>query len=228
MGERTAEDRKVEGSTPSRGIFMFKKTILARLSKADSFSILNAIFGITSLCLLFSSEWYAFVFILLAVLADGMDGIVARKYGSSLPIIDEFADMISFVAAPSAIFFNHYGLLAIPFIYAYVLASIIHLLNYHYGTKEIFVGLPTPAGAIIVVSISILSFPVWLACIITAFISLLIFFPIHYPRIEGMERVIGAFVIFLAIFLGCGYRIFVLLLILSTLAYVTLSPFKVR
>ncbi|KAA0005772.1 MAG: hypothetical protein FE045_04420 [Thermoplasmata archaeon] len=80
-------------------MFMFEKTILARLSKADSFSILNAIFGTTSICLLFSNEWYAFVFIMLAVLADGMDGTIARKYGSNLPIIDEFADMISFVAA---------------------------------------------------------------------------------------------------------------------------------
>ena len=226
MGERTAEDRKVEGSTPSRGIFMFKKTILARLSKADSFSILNAIFGITSLCLLFSSEWYAFVFILLAVLADGMDGIVARKYGSSLPIIDEFADMISFVAAPSAIFFNHYGLLAIPFIYAYVLASIIHLLNYHYGTKEIFVGLPTPAGAIVIASICILSSPVWASLFIVSLLSILIFLPIKYGRIEGLERIIALIIIVAAIF--GGHSIFIFILLASTFTYIALSPLTAR
>ena len=226
MGERTAEDRKVEGSTPSRGIFMFKKTILARLSKADSFSILNAIFGITSLCLLFSSEWYAFVFILLAVLADGMDGIVARKYGSSLPIIDEFADMISFVAAPSAIFFNHYGLLAIPFIYAYVLASIIHLLNYHYGTKEIFVGLPTPAAAIVIASICILSFPVWASLFIVSLLSILIFLPIKYGRIEGLERIIALIIIVAAIF--GGHSIFIFILLASTFTYIALSPLTAR
>ena len=226
MGERTAEDRKVEGSTPSRGIFMFKKTILARLSKADSFSILNAIFGITSLCLLFSSEWYAFVFILLAVLADGMDGIVARKYGSSLPIIDEFADMISFVAAPSAIFFNHYGLLAIPFIYAYVLASIIHLLNYHYGTKEIFVGLPTPAAAIVIASICILSFPVWASLFIVSMLSILIFLPIKYGRIEGLERIVALIIIVAAIFGGHG--IFIFILLASTFTYIALSPLTAR
>ena len=226
MGERTAEDRKVEGSTPSRGIFMFKKTILARLSKADSFSILNAIFGITSLCLLFSSEWYAFVFILLAVLADGMDGIVARKYGSSLPIIDEFADMISFVAAPSAIFFNHYGLLAIPFIYAYVFASIIHLLNYHYGTKEIFVGLPTPAAAIVIASICILSSPVWASLFIVSMLSILIFLPIKYGRIEGLERIIALIIIVAAIF--GGHSIFIFILLASTFTYIALSPLTAR
>ena len=227
MGERTAEDRKVEGSTPSRGIFMFKKTILARLSKADSFSILNAIFGITSLCLLFSSEWYAFVFILLAVLADGMDGIVARKYGSSLPIIDEFADMISFVAAPSAIFFNHYGLLAIPFIYAYVFASIIHLLNYHYKTKEIFVGLPTPAAAIVIASICILSFPVWTSLFIVSMLSILIFLPIKYGRIEGLERIVALIIIVAAIFLG-SHHIFIFILLASTFIYIALSPLTAR
>jgi len=205
---------------------MFKKTILARLSKADSFSILNAIFGITSLCLLFSSEWYAFVFILLAVLADGMDGIVARKYGSSLPIIDEFADMISFVAAPSAIFFNHYGLLAIPFIYAYVLASIIHLLNYHYGTKEIFVGLPTPAAAIVIASICILSFPVWASLFIVSMLSILIFLPIKYGRIEGLERIIALIIIVAAIF--GGHSIFIFILLASTFTYIALSPLTAR
>jgi len=206
---------------------MFKKTILARLSKADSFSILNAIFGITSLCLLFSSEWYAFVFILLAVLADGMDGIVARKYGSSLPIIDEFADMISFVAAPSAIFFNHYGLLAIPFIYAYVFASIIHLLNYHYKTKEIFVGLPTPAAAIVIASICILSFPVWTSLFIVSMLSILIFLPIKYGRIEGLERIVALIIIVAAIFLG-SHHIFIFILLASTFIYIALSPLTAR
>ncbi len=227
MGERTAEDRKVEGSTPSRGIFMFEKTILARLSKADSFSLLNAIFGTTSICLLFSNEWYAFVFIMLAVLADGMDGTIARKYGSNLPIIDEFADMISFVAAPSAILFNHYGLLIIPFIYAYIFASIVHLLNYHYGTKEIFVGLPTPAAAIVVASICILSFPVWAAILIVSMLSILIFLPIKYKRMEGLERIIALVIIIVAIFLG-SHHIFIFILLASTFIYIALSPFTAR
>ena len=221
MGERTAEDRKVEGSTPSRGIFMDKE-ILKRLSKADSFSILNALFGMTSILFLPNLK-FSFIFLLLAVLSDGIDGSIARRYGSSMPIIDEFADMISFVAAPSAILFC-YGIQSLPFIYAYVIASMIHLLNYHYGEKDAFPGLPTPAAAIVIAILCFLSFPFYIVAIASVILSILVASPIKYPRIIGIERIAGGIAIIVAI--AFPYHLIAYILLILTLAYIIFAPLK--
>jgi len=100
------------------------------------------------------------------------------------------------------------------------------LLNYHYGTKEIFVGLPTPAGAIVIASICILSFPVWASLFIVSMLSILIFLPIKYGRIEGLERIIALIIIVAAIF--GGHSIFIFILLASTFTYIALSPLTAR
>jgi len=202
---------------------MFEKTVLKRLSKADLFSILNALFGITSI-LLIPNLKLSFIFLLFAILADGMDGSIARKYGSSLAIIDEFADMISFVAFPSAIFFYKYGFFSIPFIYLYVIASIIHLLNYHYGKKDGFIGLPTPASSIIITIACLLSFPLSISLAILIILSILTASPIYYPRIEGIARVFaGSIILITAIY---PHTILIYILFILTLAYIIFAPLE--
>ncbi len=220
MGERTAEDRKVEGSTPSRGIFM---KVYRNLSAADSFSMLNALFGISSIFLLFlSSKWYAFVFIMLAILADGMDGIMARRYGSSIGVIDEFADMISFVASPTIIAFATYGTISVIFLYGYVIASIIHLLNYHYSEKDHFIGLPTPAAALAIGTASVLAIPFWAFAFLTTIVIVLLASPLKYVRIEGIARAIAAITILITIILG-EHEIFLILLLIFNFIYMTMG-----
>ncbi len=57
-----------------------QKSMIKLLSVADVISLTNALFGFLAILMLFSSEMnLAFSFILLALLADGLDGIVARK-----------------------------------------------------------------------------------------------------------------------------------------------------
>ena len=68
-----------------------QKSMLRLLSVADFISITNAIFGIFAIIVLFieligSLELRIHIslsFILLGLLADGLDGIVARKVGKS-------------------------------------------------------------------------------------------------------------------------------------------------
>jgi len=192
---------------------MNKKTIFGKLSYADSFSLLNAISGITSISMIYlNMPWYAFIFILISVLADGMDGMVARKYGGTLGIIDEFADMISFVAAPSLFIISTYGKISIPFMYAYVVASILHLLNYHYSSKDIFTGLPTPGGALVLAIISLLSPPVWMMISVVIIISFLVASPLKYVRIEGAARIFSAILIIVVAISGRNtYILFIFL-----------------
>ena len=68
------------------------------LSIADVVSLTNAILGFLAILMIFSNETrLAFSFILLALLADGLDGIVARKLGKSDigEYLESMADMTS-------------------------------------------------------------------------------------------------------------------------------------
>ena len=143
-----------------------KRNVLFRLSLADSFTILNGIFGFLSILLIIKGETYfAFVLILVAVLSDGMDGIMARKYGGYLGrYMDEFSDIVSFCIAPSIFAYIMYDTHSdIVFIFAttlFLVFGMLHLINYHINIdKNYFIGIPTPAAAIIVISCVYLEFP---------------------------------------------------------------------
>jgi len=90
-----------------------KNTSLLKLLKpADLLSILNALFGFAAIIFVLDGTSvteraleHALVLILLAVVADCLDGTVARKMGSS-PIgkyLDSLADMVSFGVAPAIV-----------------------------------------------------------------------------------------------------------------------------
>lgn len=226
MGERTAEDRKVEGSTPSRGIFM-EENMLKKLSFADSFSILNGLFGLLSIA---TRNFLSLSFILLAVLADGMDGIIARKYGSRIAIIDEFADIVSFCIAPIIFIFNKYGknIILISLSALYLIAGILHLINYHFSKKNYFIGITTPASAIIIATISFLSMHVYILFIATIILSFLMISPVLYPRIEKKFSFIATIIIFLAIFLGWKNEIFIYILLFATILYAIAGPLYIK
>ncbi|MCD6513185.1 MAG: CDP-alcohol phosphatidyltransferase family protein [Thermoplasmata archaeon] len=199
------------------------------LSAADSFSLLNALFGITSImAILYGNAWLSFSLILLAVLADGVDGTIARKYGSRLPVIDEFADMISFATAPCILLVHLYGVSIIPFCYLYLFAAIVHLLNYHMKRNGYFIGITTPAAAIIVSSLAILHADIIFEIIAIVSLSILMIVPLKYPRIEGIARIISPLIIIFSITLGNTHPVFNLILLLSTLVYVIAGPFYMK
>ena len=87
-------------------------SLLKLLKPADLLSLLNALFGFAAILFVLDGTSvteraleHALVLILLAVVADCLDGTVARKMGSS-PIgkyLDSLADMISFGVAPAIV-----------------------------------------------------------------------------------------------------------------------------
>ena len=89
---------------------MKEENILKKLSSADSFTIMNGICGLLSIFFFLEGERHlSMFFILLAVLADGMDGVVARRYGGYLGrYMDEFSDIVSFLVAPIIFSWNVY------------------------------------------------------------------------------------------------------------------------
>jgi len=137
------------------------------LTFADVFSLINGCLGFLAIIILFSFITsfdvirVSFSFILLALLADGLDGIIARKKRASElgEYLEAMADMISMGIAPSVFVFKIYydssssGLfLQFAFIIVlilFVICSIIRLSSFHLMKNEAyFVGIPASASTI--------------------------------------------------------------------------------
>lgn len=144
------------------------------LSVADLISITNAIFGFCAILFLVSDIIIpelrlrvSFSFILLALLADGLDGIVARKFGKSEigEYLESMADMTSLVIAPAVfVYFIYSDFVPYCFnthvylIFALVLFlafGIIRLASFHIMKKDhFFIGLPASASTLILLIIA--------------------------------------------------------------------------
>ena len=103
--------------------------------------------------------------ILLAVVFDFLDGFVARLLNSTSPIgkeLDSLADVVTFGVLPACII-SYYLTIAVPTLddiwktyLAFVLTifSALRLAKFNIDTRqaESFIGLPTPANALVVAS----------------------------------------------------------------------------
>jgi len=180
----------------------------------DLFTLLNVILGFLSL-LAAGGAWggnstnFAVVFILLAAAADGLDGFVARKTGSS-PIganLDSLADLISFGTAPVylAIMAFHLGPLVWPAGIFYLICGTLRLARFNVAGKgdQFFEGLPIPAAGIFLSASVLLGRPT-LTIVLMLLLAGLMVSSISYPKI----RDIRAMALFGFIFLAAGWFIF--------------------
>jgi archaetidylserine synthase len=78
---------------------------VGRLGAADGISAANAALGFVAVVVAPIEPQGAARLVLLAAVADGLDGVVARRYGGSRPgpYLDSLADVSSFGVAPAAI-----------------------------------------------------------------------------------------------------------------------------
>ena len=206
---------------------------LSSLPIADFFTVLNGVFGMIAIFMLFSKrEEIAFILILFAVLADGMDGIIARKYGNPGGYMDELADVISFCIAPSVmIYVLSYSHILIRVIICsiYLICGLIHLIRYHLGEKEYFVGITTPTAALFVMLLLFLSSPQWILYSATIIVSILMISTILYPRIKGGFAAVAASLIILAAFMGKTYDGLALVLLLAgVIIYISFGPYYLK
>ena len=180
----------------------------------DLFTLLNVILGFLAL-LAAGGAWggnstnFAVVFILLAAAADGLDGFVARKTGSS-PIganLDSLADLISFGTAPAylAIMAFHLGPLVWPAGIFYLICGTLRLARFNVTGKgdNFFEGLPIPAAGIFLSASVLLGRPT-LTIVLMLLLAGLMVSSISYPKI----RDIRAMALFGFIFLAAGWFIF--------------------
>jgi CDP-diacylglycerol--serine O-phosphatidyltransferase len=101
--------------------------------------------------------------ILLAMVADGVDGPLARRLRATSPMgrqLDSLADVVAFGAAPAFLFSTYYGGAPDPVrlgvALAFVLAGAYRLARFHAQPPEgVFRGLPiTAAGPLLTVTVA--------------------------------------------------------------------------
>ena len=210
------------------------------LSIADYISISNAIFGFLAIIMIFQNQiHYSFSFILLAMVADGIDGLVARK--TKLSDLGEYmeamGDMISLVIAPSLFVYHIYvnnnisnsfyqHLILIIILTIFLFFNIIRLSSFHIMKKEkVFLGLPASASTIIILVLSYLMIDYFYLLIIFFIISLTLVSKISFPKSNYRINLIAAILIIIAILFGSQFNsIALIILLISVLIYIFIGP----
>ena len=128
------------------------------------FTSLSVFFGVMSVIASSQGKYEkAFIYIVLSLIADGLDGRVARltnttsKFGVEF---DSLADIVAFGVAPAMFLFfaigEHYGRFGALVSGLYVVFGAIRLARFNVTTNEndprYFIGLPIPTAAVVLSS----------------------------------------------------------------------------
>ena len=180
----------------------------------DVFTLLNVVFGFLAI-LAAGRAWggnfpqYAVVFILLAAMADGVDGFLARKVGGS-PLganLDSLADLISFGTAPVFLAISSFHLP--PHIWPvglfFLICGTLRLARFNIvsgKSDQFFEGLPIPAAGIALSASVLLGRPT-LTIVLMLFLALLMVSSIPYPKIRDLRvmLILGGIFLVVGLFL---------------------------
>jgi len=168
------------------------------------FTALSAFFGVMSIIASSQGKFEkAFIYIVFSLIADGLDGRVARltnttsKFGVEF---DSLADLIAFGAAPAMLLFfaigEHFGRFGALVSGLYVVFGAIRLARFNVTTGEndprFFIGLPIPTAAVvlgswIMLDVSYQSDFDILILLGGLFLSLLMVSNFRYPSFKKMD-----------------------------------------
>ncbi|MDI6917504.1 MAG: CDP-diacylglycerol--serine O-phosphatidyltransferase [Thermoplasmatales archaeon] len=170
-------------------------SIIKLMSAADLFTVVNALLGFTAIiCVVKNKIDFAIMLILLAILADGVDGFVARRFSKKWEIgdyLDIMADTISFCVAPAVLIFalyynNGFKIFVILSCLIFLASGVLRLARFCYlHESKKFTGLPAPGAALIVSLLSALRMHPVIVIISTILLSFLMISDIKYPKTRG-------------------------------------------
>ena len=211
------------------------------LSTADVISLSNSILGFLSIVMIFLGETYlSFSFILMAILADGLDGIIARKtkHSDLGEYMEAMADMISLGIAPSVFVYNNYvkNIMIIENIYWHSLLvivlivflsfSIIRLASFHIKReKTFFIGLPASASTIIIIILTYFNIEFTYIFAVIFLMSLAMISNIRFPKPNIKINATATIFIIFTIIIGKNFNgIFPKTLLLLIIIYTLIGP----
>lgn len=172
---------------------------------ADLMTLANGVFGFLAVLTLsvelgalehYEDTYVAAFYIGLGLVMDGLDGIVARRWGSTGlgDSLDTICDAITFSLAPGVLLLHIQGPQA-PLAASLVATALLVLgmlrlaRNRERGRDDTFDGLPTPwsgaAVTIVVLLQAAYGFHVWIVLAATALLAVLNITHIQYPKTKG-------------------------------------------
>lgn len=218
--------------------------VRSRLGLADVVTLLNAVLGVVAMVGAVLGEVQLVAqLILLAAVADGLDGIIARWRGGTDvgPLLDSIADIVSFGTAPALFVFvaarEHGGtfleepalvLVATAAASIFVVFSLVRTALYtvYVGEDETRPGIQNTLAASILAAAYLAGFtyvPALLA--VTILLSVLMVAPVPYPKLLARDAFAMGVVQVGAIVAPMAFnRLFPRLLLVAALAYFLLAP----
>lgn len=197
--------------------------ILRKEAAADLVTLGNALCGFLAMTYVADDRFTAAaLLILLAALLDGLDGVVARRWGSSPRgrLADAFADAISFCLAPALFLYaltydpnrgsawtdlpNALAVVSSTLVAAFGILRLFRFAEVDF-TASHFLGLPTPANAMFLVSLGLLFGPTkdsyswhlvaelpWVVILGALLSSALMVTEVRYPKLGDGFRLFAA------------------------------------
>lgn len=165
----------------------------------NSISALSLTFGVLSIFDTFEGNFSrAAIFIILAVIADSMDGRAARflgvgggEFGKEL---DSLCDLGSFGVAPAILIYQYgmtdLGLLGKLIASIFTICGAMRLARFNVNVGEVkgyFQGMPIPAGACVLATyvLSGYSFSTYFVAILTFVIGCIMYSNVKFPDFKG-------------------------------------------
>ena len=164
----------------------------------------NLFFGMLSILSTYEGDFFmASIYILLALIADGMDGRIARALNAASELgkeMDSLCDLGSFGVAPAflayAFCLHNYGMLGKAAAIIFALCGMWRLARFNVNTGVVhgfFMGLAIPAGGCIVATTTLLFLAIdihpenfgLVYPITTIIVAYLMVSHVHYPNFKG-------------------------------------------
>jgi len=199
----------------------------------NGLTALNLILGIGAIISTFNGEFYqAALFVVAAMISDGLDGRVARYLNASSEFgkeLDSLCDLVSFGVAP-AILAYAFLLKDLPGIIGYMIAAFfatcgaLRLARFNVNSSAVkgyFMGLPIPAAGCVLATFIMLGIKPtgWIFPIMVIICAYLMVSRIKYPDFKGQGEKIRMIPVGITLFIG-GYILFALNCSIGTLLFV--------
>jgi CDP-diacylglycerol--serine O-phosphatidyltransferase len=201
-----------------------------RVSFGDLFTLANGVLGFIAITYILDQKFLAATSLLfLSMIMDGLDGIIARRFGSKHSmgqVLDSISDSISFAFAPALLVYAEFhtdlgsGLengAVLACAVAILATGLFRLARFSAGGYQLphFVGMPAPAAALLIVLLCLLFGAAegldhsryyfafeelpWLVLGFSFLASYLMASEIPYPKVHGKMAAATGFALLLAV-----------------------------
>lgn len=200
--------------------------LLKLISIADIFTLTNGLIGMLAIMYIIDDNYEpAAILLFFAILMDGLDGAIARYFGSKHSFgvyLDSVADSISFCIAPAILIYTVFydidrgksyedlkNLLTFICCSFLFILGMLRLARFTYSRQnklENYVGIPTPAITFFILCLVVIfENHIFYTLPIIIIVSLFMISDFEYPKIRG-KMIIGGLIAIISGIFGVVYR----------------------